>query len=774
MATTTSSSSGTSGFNTFYKSTQRSVQKNLRYIGKKAVILGRMDGWDELAVAAANILPAYARPLFLTTTLASLSFPVSWGAQGMAADFQEMKDDVQGLKNEQVDLSLRLLASEHTPKAIKEKLKSEFNKNNENNTRLLTGLKKVKESLDKKVNDTETKTERNKTDSEKAEDITKAFKKLDIKFDDSDDKIESLLKGDTNKDAYNIVKTARDFIQHYKEADRAGKQELTNEIKEFVKSKNGTLEINDRDSNSKKDEKITKALQTIADDILEPRRGEYIVKLFNAYHTELNNKAKLKDALDKNNQTDINKFSSALSIESYEEKESDPSNIYGMITMTVNHEKIHSDILAYERNAQEIDIEQTPVTGYLGNMAMSGMTLGTAASAAKAGTQLLGQFGVLPNLMPALTAGLELVSSGTFVASQASMVAYGLGEAYKGMQKSNLIAQDKEILLKSFAITNDKPITETQKEQLHHIEQLQKYNTQKNTLYGIGIAAAEAGMIAGSLTGSSPLLMASALGTLACAGLRMVAQSAEANLTGDAHDHDHNGNPIAMLNFWKKSEIELSQEAEETGHIHTSSCNHAIKTQNFELKTDTLNDDYNKIIDYGISSFTHFNERLTYLNTSHNICDNYVKQNKGMIAYHDKPKAGIIPDDIINIYYINAIIANPTALENAKEILIDKFEGYESTEQRPHTKSIAKDLRTLKILKSNRQDKEALQRIFNKHRALLDTPQNAKKILKPLLQERIEILKAKKHDLINNMVHLGRIAEKSKLAPEAKSGSDAT
>jgi hypothetical protein len=740
---TTSSSSGTSGLNTFYESTQRSVQKNLKHIRKNTVILGRMDGWDELAVAAANILPSYARPAFLTGTLGLLSFPVSWGAKGMAADFQEMKDDVQELKNQQVDLALRLLSSDKTPKEIKEKLRAEFANHNANNQRLLDGLNELKDSLNTKIKviDKETykETERDKTPTEKANEIKTALKKLDIKYDASDDKIESLLKNDKQQiDDYNIVKNARVLSQNYQEVKKQDKE---------------TEAIN--------------ALKEIADDILEPKRNAYIIQLLDDYHSELDNKAKLKMALDKDDKKSVTELMKELGIQSYENKAQNSPFDLSRFNKATNAEaevkveteegkakadaeeekKVTSDIIQYDRNNREIAIEQKPITGYLGSMAMAGMTLGTAVSALKAGTQLLKQFNVSPEFMSTAGTRLERAGSGVFIASQASMVLYGLGEAYKGFQKNKLLEEDKKTLMQSFDMKDGTELTERQSEQLKHIEQLQKYNTQKNTLYGMGIAAAEAGMIAGSLTGSSPLLMASALGTLVFAGLRMVAQSAEANLTGDAHEHDHDGKPIAMLNPWKKPEVERA--IDDTGKSKTVICGDAnCQTEHgkFELDAEKVKNSYNKLVDYDRKkpigkSLEDFNEKLNHLNKAE-------PQGKYMEFVKKMIESRFQEEKDAHSTFTDAVLANPTALENAKETLIDNFENKEGGTHKD-------DLETLK---SKRPDEDVLKDLLENNLTFLDKPQNAKKILKPLLEERIEKLKEKKHSLINNMIHLGMIA----------------
>ncbi len=628
---------------------------------KKAVnILKGVDGFDEMAVAGAAYLPKVWQPTAVCGTLA-LCAPLVWmGAKGMASDMQEGLNDAQHLKDNNVDLALKLLSHQNFPDDIKTKIDAEFEKNNEKNATHLATLNKILE-------------DKNSTSDK----INKAFLALNIKVSNPEDSSE-------------------------------------------------------------------------------------VVKALNAYHTQLKNKEKLKTALDfikdcdtcaEDNQkiADITAFikgNTSINLPTYIDTKKELNKIVTDLRKKLNitptsDKTLSSDLIQYNDTQEKTSLSdnffKTKLPNYLGNAAMLGMTVGTATAALKAGTEIMQQFGVLPSIMPKATDGLEFGANGVFTLSQMAMIGYGLGQTYKGYTENQNLSKQKELL-------SETPYSEQKTHAINHINQLQTYNTLSNTVYGVGMAAAEAGMIAGNLTGSSPLLLASALGTLGFAITRIVAQSYQNALTGNDHDHEHNGNPIAMLNPWKLPETHSNKAI--------NGCNNAGCTTehgNFDLDIGTVNRKYKKNID----SINNITDELENVKKS-KLGDASIERIKNLIESRFIAQKN---DTKGELTFIDALLENSDAKEYVKDILIKELKKDENKNE----KSLAELSK-----EEDTEDTKALKTIFENNPDIINSPKHAKKILMPLLQDVENVLKQKRHHLYNNMIHIEKIEAAKQKPPTSE------
>ncbi len=505
------------------------------------------------------------------------------------------------------------------------------------------------------------------------------------------------------------------------------------------------------DKNSTSD-KINKAFIALNIKVSNPEDSSEVVTALNAYHTQLKNKEKLKTALgfikdcasctdDTQKIADITAFikgNTSIDVSTPINNQKELNKIVTKLCKNLNitpssDRTLDSDIIQYDDKQKNISLSdnvfKTKLPNYLGNAAMLGMTLGTATAALKAGTEIMQQFGILPSIMPKATDGLEFGANGVFTLSQMAMIGYGLGQTYKGYTENQNLSKQKELLSKT-------PDSEQKTHAINHINQLQTYNTLSNTVYGVGMAAAEAGMIAGNLMGSSPLLLASSLGTLGFAITRIVAQSYQNALTGNDHDHEHNGNPIAMLDPRQLSETHLQDASNKV----ISGCNKAACTTehgNFDLDINTVNKNYAD----NMANLNFIHEKIALAKNndlnSHSILG--IKQ----VLQH-------VTDNSFN--FTDALLENAYAKEYVKDILIKELKKDENKN--------ATDLATLNKEEKD-EDTKALKTIFEANQGILYKPEYAKKILMPLLNDALNVLMQKRQHLYNNMIHIEKIkAEK--------------
>lgn len=518
---------------------------------------------------------------------------------------------------------------------------------------------------------------------------------------------------DSNVDLALKLLLSKDLTTDMKTKIEADFEKNNEKNARHLKILNNVLNSIDTDSPSNT---VNTVLEKLNIKVSNPEDTNTVVKELNAYHTQLKNKKALKTALDKNDNTgEI--FAKTLKI------------------TPISKETLDSAIIHYKDNQEKIsqanNVITTQLPNYLGNTAMFGMTLGTATAALKAGTEVMQQFGILPTIMPKVTDGLEFGANSIFNVSQMAMIGYGLGQAYKGYTQYQDLKKQKEFL------GNSNIDDEHKTHAINHINQLQTYNTLSNAVYGVGIAAAEAGMIAGNLTGSSPLLLASSLGTLGFAITRIVAQSYENALKGDDHDHEHDGSPIRMLNPWKKPETHLS----DTNNNTTPGCpKKGCTTEHdaFDLDSVKVNEKYQ--------------DNMIHLNALHAQIDfikNHPLNSKGVKA--SKHVLEFVTDKKFNL--IDALLENSDAKEYVKNILIKELKNDENNK--------ASSLTELRKEEDD-ENTEALKAIFKNNQDIINKPEYAKRIFIPLLTDALNVQTQKKHHLIENMIHIAKIeAEKA-------------
>jgi hypothetical protein len=413
-----------------------------------------------------------------------------------------------------------------------------------------------------------------------------------------------------------------------------------------------------------------------------------------------------------------------------------------------------NDITHYQHNQAELKLANYPRTMQAGTFAMGGMTAGVAVGALKALAETAQQFGFKPELMNVTQNALGIATQVIFIPSQAAMVVFGVNKALQGLQKNKYLEEQKQALgtLKTPNNTdNTDMIDETKK----HIDALKRNNMLGDVVYGIGTAAAETGMIIGGLMGAASILIPASLLTLGFTGLRMYAQSREAHLTGNAHDHEHNGNILKML--WKpKAETPKNTGDTATNHTHSTLCNHKTDTafddninnvkNSFKTKLTEL-DNVKKEINYIKSKDF---DKYSVENTKETLYNLLPEEEKkaaplGMTFGNQQKTLPITP----NTAYVNTIFNNKTT----QELAIDILKAELVKEPRPQTQATTLALETLN---ADNPDETGLKTIFTQHQAILDKPENAKQIMPHLLTDRLNKIKQNRVFLMENLIHLGQ------------------